>query len=414
MRYSIVVMGQLLKILTFTFSLAFVASSAIGVSVIAGCGGGSQKKTAKPKKSRKSAAQWVKEGQRAEKADKLDKAERRYRKAIRLEPGNPKANKRLVNLLLAQNRTDDAIQVGKAFVAADEKNAAAYHLLADAQLTANEFDKAETTLSILIDRDPSDPTAFAKRAEARVRNDNLTGGADDLEAALEFDEDNIEYLVSLGSVYKQQRRPDKAKAMLEEALELDGDHARAHRILGTVYRDEIELDEALSHHLKAVRLDPESGRAYFELGITQNLRGDNVAAEEALLQATKLEPQVAINWYAYGEALRVQGRNEDAIPAYKKTLKLEPNHPKAANKLGYVLFNADKIDEAEVVLTEAVRRNPDSPDPYFNLGFVYEREKKYALAVNSLTRFVELAAKGDHNIRTAKKKIRQLSRKIKR
>ncbi len=411
MRYSWLVMSRLAL-----SSIAIVSLTFFSVAPLGGCGGGGEKNVAKPKQSKKTAKNLVKEGKRAEKKKKFERAEKRYTKALRLEPDNREANVRLIKMLTKQERHDEAAEAAKTYVSVDEKNAAAYHLLADTQLAAENLGGGEETLTTLIDRDPSDPTAFAKRGNTRAKMDNLAGAAEDFETSLELEEGDVEVMVSLGEIYQRQKKNDKAKEILVKALESEEEHPRGNRVLGTVYRSGSagDLDLALSHHLKAVRFDEDNGAAHFELGITQNLRGDNVASEEALSQATKLSPEIAVNWYAYGESLRIQKRGEEAIPAYEKALKIDPTYTKAASKLGFILMSVGKVDEAETVLTEAVRQSPDEAEPYFNLGYVYEAGKKYSLSVNSFTRFSELAPKDDKNQKAAKKKIRQLSRKIRR
>ncbi len=383
------------------------------LSVSFACGS-SQKAGTKKSKEKKTAKALVEEGIAAEEDKKYERAEKRYRKAIRLKPANEDANTRLVEMLSRQERHDDAVAAAKAYVDADESNALAYYLKAKVERSAGQLEPAEDSLSKLIERDPTDPDASFLRGEVRLLLKNFPGAVTDFQTAVATDGENEDFLLGLGTALHQNREHERALATLTKVLEKNEDNARANRIVGTVHRDAINHEEALRFHLKAVRLDPKSGRAHFELGITQNLRGDNVAAEESLRMATELEPEFAINWYAYGESLRVQDKNDQAIDAYKKTLEIEQDHPKAATKLGYVLYKSGQIDESEVVLTAAIKRNPKDPYPYFNLGFVYADSKKYTLAVNSFKRFIELAPEADRDIPVAKKQIRSLTRKIRR
>jgi cytochrome c-type biogenesis protein CcmH/NrfG len=208
------------------------------------------------------------------------------------------------------------------------------------------------------------------------------------------------------------RQLDEAALHLRGALQIDDNHGRAHVLLGIVLREQYDIQAALSHHLKAVRAAPDYARAHFELGITQNLAGDNLGAEVSLQTAVELEPNKALNWYAYGEILRMLKKWEAAVAAYERTLQLDPEHLKAPGKLGTVLYYADRIDDAEVVLTAAIRRQLDDPYLYLNLGLVYEKGGKLRLAVEALEKFVEVAPKNDGDVPVIRRRIRDLRRKI--
>lgn len=392
-----------------------VRSAATALLLLAYVACGSAEKEPKtPKKPAPTADKLLEQGIVAEKAGKTDEAEKKYRGAVKLDPKSYEPSRRLVELLLGAGRAMEAAETAEAYQAARPDDLKANHLLADAYIAGGDYRGADKVLTELIDADDSDATAFAKRGRARVMGKDLPRGIDDFRRAIELDPENPDYLVDLGSALLQQKKVDEAREELNKALAINENHPRANVLMGITYRNEFKLDDALRYHLRAARVAPDSARAHFELGITQNLRGDNLAAEKELERATQLEPGDPLNWYAYGEALRILGKFEAAIPAYRKTLELDPNHKKAPNKLGYVLFKAGKPGEAEVVLTEAVRNNPDDPYPYFNLGMVYAQADKYTLAVNAFRRFLDLAPKDDRDVPTAKKQIRLLRRKIKR
>jgi tetratricopeptide (TPR) repeat protein len=142
------------------------------------------------------------------------------------------------------------------------------------------------------------------------------------------------------------------------------------------------------------------------------MQGDNYAAEKSLAKACKLGPDNATHWYAYGDILRILEKYDEAIPAYRKALEIDPEHPKAENKLGLALFNTGQLDDAEVVLSSALRKEPKNPYPYFNLGMVYSMGGKNRLAIGAFEKFLELAPKQDGDVPVAKKKLRELRKRL--
>src|SRR5688572_20499415 len=138
-------------------------------------------------------------------------------------------------------------------------------------------------------------------------------------------------------------------------------------------------------------------------------------AEQALAKAVDLDPEDTTYWYAYGQILHLRatqdpkavdgGKLDLAINAYKRALAIKPPHPKAAGKLALAMLDADRHDEAEVLLTGMVREDPDDAQNYLHLGAVYAHARKYKLAIDTYERFLVLTPKGDPERERVKKAI---------
>lgn len=386
--------------------LAFMLASA--------CGGGQTKDADEPdtKVDKVSAAKKsLDEAIEAEQAGKPDLADKHYKRALRLRPAHFEIVERYARFLLAQGRNDDAIQVANNFLSRSLGETKGYHLLADAQMAAEDWVSAHGTLTELIELDGGDGRAYEKRGTVQVMRKNYDAAFEDLKKAIELDGKNPDFYASLGSAYQRAGRQNEAGIELRKALQIDPRHARAHLLLGVVLREDGEYKAALDHHEKAVNYAPDSARAYFERGVSQNYLGDNPGAEISLKKATELDPRDKLNWYAYGEVLRNMERYKEAIQPYRKSLEIDPNFTKAADKLGVVLFYAGELGEAETLLTERVKTHPNEPYAYFNLGQVYAKAEKHGFAIEAFEKFLKLAPEGDGDIAAAKKMIRDLKKK---
>ncbi len=391
---------------------------ALGLAVAStGCGGGNKKaqepKAVEPVKKDTPDSLFA-EGKAAEKAGKPVVAEKKFRRALRMDPKNYEIASSLTDLLTGQGRPGEAVQVAKGYSDQVPGDLRSYHLLAEAQISADDLQSAYDTLTQVVELDEADAKAFDRRCTVQIMMKKFIEGVADCRKAVELDPENPEFLISLGSALHRAGQLDEAALNLRGAIRLDEKNARAHLLLGNVLREQFELRDALSHHLKAVRYAPKNERAYFELGITQNRAGDNLGAEQSLAKAVELNPKDAMNWYAYGEILRNLKKLDQAIPAYKKAIELNPKHLKAPVKLGLVLAEKGDLDEAEVVLTAALRQNPENPYIYLNLGRVYSSASKYRLAIEALEKFLELAPPDDGDVKPAKREIRLLKRKLRR
>ncbi len=382
---------------------------------MAACGApekGTDKRKARKPDRVTTAKKLLAQGIKAEDAGQPTRAEKKYRRALRLRPRHFETVKRLTKFYIKQHRGAEAVEVAAAYHEKKMGHVGGMHLLADARIKAGDYKGAFETLSSIVEVKPNNAAAFEKRGQVQVLFGKFPKGVTDLQKAVELEPENVRFRVSLGSGLQQANRLNEAAIELRKALQLDKENARAHLVLGIVLRKNADIQEALRHHLKAKKFAPKSSRAHFELGITQNAYGDNPGSEASLATAVKLDPRNATNWYAYGEISRYMKKWSQALNAYKQALKLDKKHPKAKSKLAVVLYYLNEFEKAEVMLTELIRKNPEAPYPYFNLGLVYSKQKKFGMALGALRKFIQLAPKGDGDVKEARKKIRWIRRRM--
>jgi Tfp pilus assembly protein PilF len=215
-------------------------------------------------------------------------------------------------------------------------------------------------------------------------------------------------LVALSAALEETDAVGEAARLLETALDIEDSNVDALIALGRIRRDQRQLKRALSLHVKAVQLAPNRGRAHYELALTQTANGDHIAAEQSFSQAVTLKRNSATFWASYGELLIGLKRFEDAAPTLRRALDLDPSNFLVANKLGIALYEVGKLAEAEVVLTKAIRDNETAPHLYYVLGIVYAKQTKTGLAIGAFQRFLELAPNTDADRDDANKRLKQL------
>ena len=125
----------------------------------------------------------------------------------------------------------------------------------------------------------------------------------------------------------------------------------------------------------------------------------------------QLSPNESLFWYAYGEIYRVQERFDEAISAYRKAIEIDPPYAKAFQKLGLLLADRKQYDDAETVLTQAIRKEPKNPLPYLALAQVQQQQKKNARALENYEKFLDLAPKNDPDRDRAEAAVKQLKKK---
>ena len=82
-----------------------------------------------------------------------------------------------------------------------------------------------------------------------------------------------------------------------------------------------------------------------------------------------------------GNVLFQEGRIDEAMTYFREALRINPHFVEAENNMGNVLFRQGRIDEAVTHYREALRSAPDYADAHYNLGFALARQGKMAEAI---------------------------------
>jgi tetratricopeptide (TPR) repeat protein len=164
---------------------------------------------------------------------------------------------------------------------------------------------------------------------------------------------NSEAAVYLGRVALRQDEYDRAIERMETALELAPDNSYVHYWAARAYVVKVQAEQDIAlvgkiptHLQKAVELDPT-----------------NVEARQFLAGFYMNAPPIA------GGSIAKAKEQADSIVAY--------------DPLSGHLFKAEihkkekKFDEAAAEYAAAAAVDPDSPDPYYQLGMMYQANEQY-------------------------------------
>ncbi len=147
------------------------------------------------------------------------------------------------------------------------------------------------------------------------------------------------------------------------------------------------LDDAeLEAYLKARQLPTSSpaSQAARHRAVARLMRekGLGESAQQELLKALELDPQNIDVRLDLAELYLHLGRIDEASSFIKQVQQVDPPHRHAMLLEGIVLFRQEKYTQAQTVLTQTLKLNPDPARTHYYLGLVYEAQgdKDQALA----------------------------------
>jgi tetratricopeptide (TPR) repeat protein len=85
-----------------------------------------------------------------------------------------------------------------------------------------------------------------------------------------------------------------------------------------------------------------------------------------------------------------QGKIDQAIETYKKSIAIGDSETNPYIFLGVLLANQDKLEEAEQILLEALTKEGDIDEVYYNLSTVYARKGNFQEAIRTMKECLKL------------------------
>ncbi|RYY76879.1 MAG: adenylate/guanylate cyclase domain-containing protein [Gammaproteobacteria bacterium] len=179
----------------------------------------------------------------------------------------------------------------------------------------------------------------------------------------------------------------KAEEYCITALKQNNKSPKALQSMGAVYRDLGKYNKAVSYLETAKSIDQDNIVTSIDLARTYILM-QNDAAAEALYKATiQKAPKDWRSYHAYGYFLMGKGRYLEAIQNYKKTLDITPENFSAFNNIGAANGYIGNFTEAAKAFEKSVAITPSSwscsnlGDTYYFLGDYLKAANMYQEAL---------------------------------
>ncbi|MCI0625788.1 MAG: tetratricopeptide repeat protein [Acidobacteria bacterium] len=208
--------------------------------------------------------------------------------------------------------------------------------------------------------------------------------------ALQSDPQNAEALYYLGLVQQQKGEHLKAIDTFQKALSVNPHLAIVHANLGLTLASLDRAEQARPHLERAVDLDSDdfgvnssSGRGFLMLE-------DFPRAEKALLRSLQLWPSQSSVLIDLFQLYVLCGKNEQARRYAELAVDANPLDARLHYRVGLFWAAEQDFDRAKVALQKAVELMSDFAPPYLRLAWVYAELKEAKLAMQTVSRHLEL------------------------
>ena len=196
-------------------------------------------------------------------------------------------------------------------------------------------------------------------------------------------------LMFLGSAFEMQQKIPEALDAYRAALAADPSNPDRTLDYTRLLMDMDRYDEAVQVVQTGIG-DTSSTALQLRLGAVEMVKGDYPAARAAFHAALDVDANLDAAYVGLAQTDAREGKDADGIEILETARAKFPNHYPLEYYFGLLASRLGREQEAVIAFENAVRLEPGSTDPFFELGKLYSSQQKWALARQAFEHVVAL------------------------
>ena len=304
-----------------------------------------------------------------------------YRRHLEIHPDDQSTRRRLVNLLVDEDRFAEAYREAEIVGRAQPDDPEALGVEADLALRLGHDARARELLDHLLAGGPEDPVRVARVVAVLARRGRGPAALARAEGWRKAHESDYRGPMLVAQTRAQLGDTAGAVAAAREAIALAPDSLDARFQLAGLQQSRGRFAAAESAWVEILGRAPRSMRAGLGLSFCREQRGDVDGAVSAARDVLASHPDDASVQNFLGYLYADHGRDlPDAEELIRKALAQEPDNGAFVDSMGWVYYRMGRLAEARAKLERAVQLTRGDPVVLEHLGDVYKDLRLFELA----------------------------------
>ena len=282
-------------------------------------------------------------------------------------------------ILLAQKRTDDAINEIQKVLQKDDGDAAAHNLLGNAYMAKGMFEEGMREFNRATRINPKIVDAYLKKGYFYFKRGKNAEGETELATAVQAAPDVLNSRLLLASYYLKGGNGSKALSVLRSGLTGKKSDAFLYNSIAAVLFSQNKQDEGLKNIQKAKEVDPAFPASYQNLATFYAATGKYEKAVEEYTSLLRNDPQNYQAMLGLAVLHEIKGNDREALVYYQKAK--ETKQPAAFLTHASYHLKKRETDKALKVLEEALKIDSRNTAVLEMKGRILVNEKKYKDAI---------------------------------
>ena len=309
-------------------------------------------------------------------AGRAAEAHKRLDAVLAKVPNHPSILVMKTQWLAAENKLDEALERGKAAVAADPQSAAAHFALATVHDRRREVADATKEFSEVLRLNPRAVAAQVELSRLSLATGDRTAALRYAEGARQAEPSSGEARVALARSLIASGNLARAQVEVAELLKAAPNVAVVHTLNGTLQASRRETAAAKISFERALELSPGfleaiGGLTYLDLQ-AKNTAGAIARLEAEIIKQPTSAPLLGLLARAHGAA----GDDAKLEQALRRAVSVDPRFSAGYTMLAQLYTRQRRIDEARAEFEGIVRRNPSAVGSRTMVGMLLEAQGK--------------------------------------
>lgn len=318
-------------------------------------------------------------------------AEKSFRRSAELDPESIDPLFELVKLAREQGRSDEVLKLNREILDRDPENSRAFLDLALYYRQTGLKPESEAILMQLGERSRSEFEVVLQLIQVYVDAKRFDDALYLLDGMLKAASDNPDLRHLKGFCLFGLKRHAEALPEFRKVAPTSRFYQDAMVHIAFILQEQGKSQQAIDH-LQAMTSDnPENAEIKYYLASICEESGRYAEAESYLKQALEKEPDNSRYLFRLGVVYDKQKNKAASIDAMRRVIALDPKNASALNYLGYTYADmGQNLDEAERLVLEALKHQPNDGFITDSLGWVYFQKGDYPKALHYLKRASEI------------------------
>ena len=211
-----------------------------------------------------------------------------------------------------------------------------------------------------------------------------------------------------GAARVRDEKYDEAEPMFARVLAVDGENAEALAGMGRVKLGQKKFDEAIAALERAAAKNPDDGALQASLGELYAKLDRHMDSATAYGLAFKADPNNGNLGIAQGHGLQKAKQLDQAEAVLREVAKNDPQAEYVYTELGDVLRAQGKLDEALHSYMKALIEHVGDEKAHAGAAEVYELQQHRGKAIDEWSTYIRMDCCSEYSNNVAKKRIKAL------
>ena len=247
----------------------------------------------------------------------------------------------------------------------------------------NRLDEAEKLNAEILKSDHNDVDALVDLGQIQIRRGKPKDAVGTLQSAAKVDSRNAPAYYQLGVAFEQLGNSAQADSSWQNAVRLRPDLSEAHLALAKSALRDGDMPALEQSATQIIRLLPASPAGYAMRALSYLKRGKFDRAEQDAEKAISLAPQSPDGYMQMGNLRLAQKDYIQAEKFYQKTLERDPGSADALGSLMQIYVSRKEVQKAVAVAQAQIAKVPNSSAFYDVLGTTRFDQKKTEIDIEA-------------------------------